>query len=580
MKIFISHSSRDRDFVRRLSDDLKRADMDLWVDESDLRVGEDLGTIGDAISSSDCLVVVASASAAASHWVEWEMGVARSVGVRVLPVLLADAPKLWEAGLAELAFADFRRPQDYRRSVHRLIAAIEGVSAAARFLSAKAAVARVRREFGPAGDLFGISQQGVAQIYSLTNVRDWEFADAADGTSRFWVAEFYDAGERTVQAYAVVDGTVHKLPELHLYDVDPVPLPDSVVSYSCSVNHLLGLSEDEAAAFTEAHPEALTTISRRYVRFRPVVLVQEFIDSDVAVAAATASAFGSAGLPESNANLVVLARLECDKRNWQRPTWTVAFFDPALTESVRAVGVDAATGAVRNPRMAGEIINAAMFTSRLDETTGNIVLGIPNQLRAMGNRVWDIPEDGKPATPGMSVEEAFATVVSLLESRDEADRWQLGFVSNAGVIETALSPALRSSGEGLMKRDGTAGQWVFELFGLTPTPVRDGDRHGYGYDYLRIVCTREQGPVVRDEAPDTMVLTMPLARSPLPVPVWEAYDRARRFAMRCVEVDFLVMSVATRRASPEAAWYFRFYDSGDIAAKVAVSGDGHRKIDW
>lgn len=62
-------------------------------------------TIGEA----EALVVVVSPAAVTSGWVRREIASARSLNVRVLPALLADAPS-WAADVDDMAFADFRRP--------------------------------------------------------------------------------------------------------------------------------------------------------------------------------------------------------------------------------------------------------------------------------------------------------------------------------------------------------------------------------------------------------------------------------------------------------------------------------------
>jgi hypothetical protein len=75
-----------------------------------------------------------------------------------------------------------------------------------------------------------------------------------------------------------------------------------------------------------------------------------------------------------------------------------------------------------------------------------------------------------------------------------------------------------------------------------------------------------------------MIITSPLARSPIPRNLMSTYESARAFAVKVAGQDFMLMSAGLSRTPPEAHWHFRFYDHGDIIAKVVISADGHRLI--
>ena len=574
--VFLSYRSTDRDFARRLAGDLDRASIRTWLDEHDLRVGDDLGAIASAIRASDCLVVILTQAVADSPWVRDEVALARSLGIKVLPLPLEEVRGLWIDGLSSVAYADFRQPKNYRRAVQKLIAGIDPTVIPGTFVSAKQAVADIRARRHPVGDLFGVSQQGVALLYSVANLRDWEFADALDGTSRLWIAEFFDRSTGRIQPYAMMDGQLHDLPEHYLLGTDPVPLPNSRIVLSCALNPRPGLSGEQARALIAEHPDEFTPVSRRYSRFRPVPLTREFVDSTRAVAAATESFYASGGTRGRSDDIFALAKLECDKRNRGLPTWIVAFFDPTLAESVMAVGVDAETGAVRTPQMRAEALNAAFVPVDIDKGTGNYVVSIANQVRAMDNRVWDIPEDGLYGGPGLTAGQALSMVIEKLKGAGEDENWQIGFISNTGATRTALSVQNETPEAGLMRPDGRAGQWVFELFGLSATPVSDGTREGWAYPFQQLLCTTDG--VVNVSHVDRMILTSPLARSPLPLNLMNAYEGARAFAVKVAGQNFMLMSAGLSRAAPEAQWHFRFYDRGDIIAKVVISADGHRLI--
>lgn len=112
-RIFLSHSSEDKEFVRRLFEDLRALGHSPWLDEWQIKVGDCIvSSIQDGLQSSDYIIVVLSPAAVASGWVErewkdayWsEVSAGRTI---VLPVLLADCeiPIL----IRTKKYADFRR---------------------------------------------------------------------------------------------------------------------------------------------------------------------------------------------------------------------------------------------------------------------------------------------------------------------------------------------------------------------------------------------------------------------------------------------------------------------------------------
>jgi tetratricopeptide (TPR) repeat protein len=73
-RLFISHSSKDDDFVRELQRALGNPDQDLWTDSRQLRGGDPLWSdIQDAIEESSAFAVVVSPNASQSPWVGKEL---------------------------------------------------------------------------------------------------------------------------------------------------------------------------------------------------------------------------------------------------------------------------------------------------------------------------------------------------------------------------------------------------------------------------------------------------------------------------------------------------------------------------
>lgn len=89
MKVFISHSSRDRWVARRISEDLNRLGVETFLDEKDMETGASIDeTIGEHLKDSDECLILLSPSSLSSHWVLIEAGGAKALGKRLVPILL------------------------------------------------------------------------------------------------------------------------------------------------------------------------------------------------------------------------------------------------------------------------------------------------------------------------------------------------------------------------------------------------------------------------------------------------------------------------------------------------------------
>lgn len=573
VKVFLSHSNQDKRFARRLKFDLERAgeNISTWLDEVELRIGSSTSSIAGAIEAADCLVVVVSKWMQASAWVAWEVEYAESLNRRVLPVLL-DQSRSWVT--ENRAFSDFRRPEDYRRSFFRLVGEIKGSSAVAKLLSAKDAARLVKSKMSPRGDLFGVSQQGVGSVYGLANRSDWEFADAASGFSRFWVLEYFNDERAAVKAYVVVDGEVYdSLPEAFLLDSDVRRLSGSVVNYSWLLGDLGAIANGEQSIISEEHRSQMIKISKQYTPFRPFSFVAQFVDSDVAARAALESGKRSGIALGIATDVLVLMGLERDKRSNGALLWKVSLFDPTLTSALLTVGIDATTGEVVIPSMRPETLNGDFFSMRHDAQSDTFTIDAHNQLRAISSRVWDLKNEDDYSVPGLSAHQALTMTSELLQAQEGNRSWQLGFVSNTGVADTAISEELHSASEGLLRTTGLAGQWVVEVFGHESAKVRDGHRVGYRYDFRQIVCTRDHGATFAGQRTQ-LILEVPLEESPLPPDVLQGLERARKSVIAGASTSFEVMSVAMRRRRGRTEWFFRLYDSNSIVQKVTYSGDG------
>lgn len=112
-RVFLSYSHADEELVRDVADRLRASNIEVWIDEAELKIGDSLvRTIEHGLDSSDFIVFFISGNSLRSHWTRQELNVAltRQVsgegGAVLLPVLLEDVelPPL----LRSVAYLDLR----------------------------------------------------------------------------------------------------------------------------------------------------------------------------------------------------------------------------------------------------------------------------------------------------------------------------------------------------------------------------------------------------------------------------------------------------------------------------------------
>lgn len=127
-RVFLSHSSQDKFFVRELAERLQAVGVDVWLDEAEIKVGESLTEkIGRAIDETDHVAVILSQNSVNSEWVQRELEIAlqkelKQRGVVVLPLLLehVEVPPF----LRDKLYADFSTPELYEQNFPKLLDAL------------------------------------------------------------------------------------------------------------------------------------------------------------------------------------------------------------------------------------------------------------------------------------------------------------------------------------------------------------------------------------------------------------------------------------------------------------------------
>ena len=68
---FISHSSKDKPFIRKLVADLTAEGVSVWLDEQRIRVGDSIPErIGQGLAESDIFLIALSENSVGSDWGE------------------------------------------------------------------------------------------------------------------------------------------------------------------------------------------------------------------------------------------------------------------------------------------------------------------------------------------------------------------------------------------------------------------------------------------------------------------------------------------------------------------------------
>jgi hypothetical protein len=126
--IFLSHSSRDKFFVRKLAERLKSVGIRVWLDEAEINIGDSLTEkIGHAITEMDFVGVVLSNNSVNSEWVQRELQIAiqRELATKrivILPLLIepVEIPHF----LKDKLYADFTTPERFEETFPKLLKAL------------------------------------------------------------------------------------------------------------------------------------------------------------------------------------------------------------------------------------------------------------------------------------------------------------------------------------------------------------------------------------------------------------------------------------------------------------------------
>lgn len=137
MKFFLSHSTKDKDFVRKLAEDLFINGYEVWFDEWELDWGDSLfEKIEEGIKESNFLIIVISSNSIKSRWVNNELKAALSNENEsntpfILPILYDDCEV--PLFLKDKIYIDFR--DDYDKGIKSVISSIKKILGNPQYLT-------------------------------------------------------------------------------------------------------------------------------------------------------------------------------------------------------------------------------------------------------------------------------------------------------------------------------------------------------------------------------------------------------------------------------------------------------------
>jgi hypothetical protein len=125
--VFISHSSKDKGFVRRIAADLVANGVKIWIDEQQILVGDSVPEkIAQGLAESDFFLIVISRNSVESTWVRKELNSAlvheiERRKVHILPIMVDNAAM--PESINDKLYADFRG--SYEDGMQKLLGSIK-----------------------------------------------------------------------------------------------------------------------------------------------------------------------------------------------------------------------------------------------------------------------------------------------------------------------------------------------------------------------------------------------------------------------------------------------------------------------
>ncbi|HAW49991.1 TPA: hypothetical protein DCX16_03465 [bacterium] len=130
-KTFISHSSLDHDFVEQLAQRLKSDNVDVWIDDWMINVGDSIiQKINEGLEDSSFFIIVISENSINSDWVQQELKAAfmkqmTKRDIKILPVLIDLDPSKLPPLLSNIYSARFSKNEINHKEYQKLLQPIK-----------------------------------------------------------------------------------------------------------------------------------------------------------------------------------------------------------------------------------------------------------------------------------------------------------------------------------------------------------------------------------------------------------------------------------------------------------------------
>lgn len=131
-RVFLSHSSKDKEFARMLHASFVGANIESFLDEENIKIGDSIpDKVYEGIDSSTCLIYIISQTSLNSSWVKEELNIAKmrektDKGFKVLPILIETIEL--PSSISYVKYGDFREwrnPDSFRKNFLNVLKALD-----------------------------------------------------------------------------------------------------------------------------------------------------------------------------------------------------------------------------------------------------------------------------------------------------------------------------------------------------------------------------------------------------------------------------------------------------------------------
>lgn len=221
-KVFISHSSADKPFVRKLVRAVEGAGFRVWLDEKELIVGDALPQkISEGVAAAAVVLVVVSSAAIQSRWLRFELNHATQRMVegksRIIPLVIDDAEL--PAEVAGLLYADFTK--GWATALKSVLTSLEHDARAMAVNGAfwSRAEQLLSDAFGSTGSIFGDADGYRREDFSAVFITSLaagadditvpyetltDYQNEGKPVPEAWATEFTEELERYGESYGIV----------------------------------------------------------------------------------------------------------------------------------------------------------------------------------------------------------------------------------------------------------------------------------------------------------------------------------------------------------------------------------------